>query len=51
LAFFKGIQWGAEAIQDIYPLSYVLSYLALEMLIFAILSSLLYIKFIRLKAV
>lgn len=51
LAFFKGIQWGAEVIQDIYPLSYVFSYLALEMLIFAILSSLLYIKFIRLRAV
>ncbi len=51
LVFFKGIQWGAEVIEKSYSLGYVFSYLALEMLIFAILSSLLYIKLIRLKAV
>ncbi len=51
LAFFEGIQWGAEVIQEVYSLNYVLSYLVLEMLLFAILSSLLYIKLSRQKAV
>jgi hypothetical protein len=51
LAFFEGIQWGAEVIQESYSLNYVLSYLVLEMLLFAILSSLLYIKLSRQKAV